>query len=99
LIPGALRPSNDELWWLKKDLILMKPLLKNITARITIIHGTKDRLVPFSNVKFMQLEFENAKKIDVIAINDADHFIPWSHFEIIKKALLNLRINPDIPLR
>jgi hypothetical protein len=22
LIPGALRPSNDELWWLKKDLVI-----------------------------------------------------------------------------
>ncbi len=97
LIPGALRPSNDELWWLKDDLILMKPLLKNITAQVVIIHGTKDSLVPFSNLKFMVLAFENAKKIDTIPIENADHFIPWSHFEIVKKALLGLRFNPGTP--
>ena len=54
IIPGALRPSNDELWWLKKDLFLLKAKLKNITSKVTIIHGTKDPLVPFSNVAFMR---------------------------------------------
>lgn len=28
IIPGALRTSNDELWWLKADLLLLKPQLK-----------------------------------------------------------------------
>jgi pimeloyl-ACP methyl ester carboxylesterase len=37
IIPGALRTSNDELYWLKEDLFLMKPQLKNITSKITII--------------------------------------------------------------
>jgi pimeloyl-ACP methyl ester carboxylesterase len=54
LIPGAMRPANDELWWLKTDLVAMKPFLKNITSDVTIIHGTKDPLVPYSNVFFMQ---------------------------------------------
>lgn len=92
LIPGALRPSNDELWWLKTDLINLKPHLKNIVANVTIIHGTKDRLVPFSNVKFMTLFIENAKKIKIIPIENADHFIPWTHYEIVRDAILNLKI-------
>ena len=46
LIPGALRPSNDELWWLKDDLKIMKPQLHKITSNVIIIHGTKDQLVP-----------------------------------------------------
>ena len=92
LIPGALRPSNDELWWLKNDLIYMKPNLKKIISNVTIIHGTKDRLVPYSNMKFMQREFVNAKTLDTISIKNADHFIPWSHFEIVRNALLKLKI-------
>ncbi len=92
LIPGALRPSNDELWWLKADLQTMKAELKNITANITIIHGTKDQLVPYSNVQFMQTEFSNANHLEVIPIKDANHFIPWTHFEIIRNALLNIRL-------
>ena len=92
LIPGALRPSNDELWWLKKDLVEMKPDLKKITCAVTIIHGTKDQLVPYSNVAFMKKSFVNAKSIDVIAIENANHFIPWEHFEIIRNALDNLKM-------
>ena len=92
LIPGALRPSNDELWWLKRDLYAMQPFLKNITADVTIIHGTKDPLVPYSNVAFMSESFVKARSIDVIAIENANHFIPWEHFEVIQKALLKLKL-------
>ncbi len=91
-IPGAMRPANDELWWLKYDLVLMKPNLKNITCDITIIHGTKDQLVPYSNVAFINATFVNAKSIQTIAIENANHFIPWSHYEIIRDALIGLKL-------
>lgn len=92
LIPGAMRPANDELWWLKQDLVDMEPFLKNITCDVTIIHGTKDRLVPYSNVAFMKRGFVNAKSIHVISIQDADHFIPWNDYKTIQKALLELKL-------
>jgi pimeloyl-ACP methyl ester carboxylesterase len=92
LIPGALRPANDELWWLKKDLIVMKPKLKNINNDVVIIHGTKDQLVPFSNVAFMKKEFVNAKSMNIIAIKEANHFIPWEHYSLIRNALLDLKL-------
>ena len=91
LIPGALRPSNDELWWLKQDLVELEPKLKNITSDVTIIHGTKDVLVPYSNVAFMKKMFVNAKSIDTITIEKANHFIPWSHYEIVRNALLTIQ--------
>lgn len=90
LIPGAFRPSNEELWWLKEDLIDMKFQLHKIKSNVIIIHGTEDSLVPYSNVAFMEKTFINAKKIETISIEKADHFIPWTHYEIIKKSLLNL---------
>ena len=90
LIPGAMRQSNDELWWLKGDLTDMKPQLKNITSKVTIIHGTKDPLVPYSNVDFMKSAFVNAKMIDVIPIENANHFIPWEHFDLIRDVLYKL---------
>ena len=76
LIPGALRPANDELWYLKKDLVELKPKLQNITSKVIIIHGTKDPLVPYSNMAFMKREFVNAKSLETISIKDANHFIP-----------------------
>jgi pimeloyl-ACP methyl ester carboxylesterase len=90
LIPGAFRISNDELWWLKEDLKVMKSQLRKITSNVIIIHGTEDSLVPYSNVAFMEKEFINSKKIVTLPIEKADHFIPWTHYEIIKKSLLNL---------
>ena len=90
IIPGAFRISNDELWWLKEDLVVMKPELHKITSNLIIIHGTEDSLVPYSNVAFMEKEFINSKKIVTLPIEKADHFIPWTHYEIIKKSLLNL---------
>ena len=92
LIPGALRPANDELWWLKKDLVVMKPNLKNITSNVVIIHGTKDPLVPFSNVAFMKKSFVNAKSMQIIPIENANHFIPWEHYKTIRNVLLNFKI-------
>ncbi|RBN50955.1 alpha/beta fold hydrolase [Flavobacterium psychrolimnae] len=91
LIPGALRPSNDELWWLKKDLVDLEPKLKNITSDVTVIHGTKDVLVPYSNMDFIKKSFVNAKSMDTITIEKANHFIPWSHYEIVRNALLNIQ--------
>jgi len=91
LIPGAMRPANDELWLLKQDLVDLKPKLKNIRSEVTIIHGTKDQLVPYSNVDFMKKEFMNAKNMELISIKEANHFIPWTHFETIRNALLNLK--------
>jgi pimeloyl-ACP methyl ester carboxylesterase len=92
LIPGALRPSNDELWFLKSDLTKLKPELKQITSPVTIIHGTKDNLVPYRNVDFMVREFTSAKSIDVLTIENANHFIPWEHYAEIRKVLLDLKI-------
>ena len=90
IIPGALRPANDELWWLKKDLVDLKPKLQNITSKVIIIHGTKDQLVPYSNVAFMRREFINAKSLEIISIKDANHFIPWDHFKEIRDVLYKL---------
>ncbi len=92
LIPGALRPSNDELWFLKQDLVDMKPDLGKIVSDVTIVHGTKDPLVPYRNVGFMRREFVNAKSIDIIAIENANHFIPWEHYAEIRDALLDLKL-------
>ena len=92
LIPGALRPSNDELWWLKKDLVDMKPDLKKITCDVTVIHGTKDPLVPYSNAGFIAKEFTGAKSIDVISLENANHFIPWEHFAEIRDELLKIKL-------
>jgi hypothetical protein len=39
----------------------------------------------------MKKEFKNAKSVEEISIKDADHFIPWSHYEIVRNKLLDLK--------
>ncbi|RZJ64370.1 MAG: alpha/beta hydrolase [Flavobacterium sp.] len=88
LVPGAMRTSNDELTNLKKDLILLQPRIRSISADVVIIHGTEDPLVPFGNVAFLKKEFVNASSMKVIPIEGANHFIPWEHYRLIRDELV-----------
>ncbi len=91
LVPGALQPSNDELYWLKDDLKTMEPNLYKIVCEVVIIHGTLDDLVPYSNVAFLKQTLVNAKSVEVISIKGANHFIPWTHYDTIRNRLLELK--------
>ncbi|MDT0607671.1 alpha/beta fold hydrolase [Croceitalea rosinachiae] len=88
LVPGALKPSNDELWMLKDDLMAMKPELASLSQNVMIIHGAADKLVPYQNVDFMQNEFTNVNSIETISLENERHFIVWDREKLIKKTLL-----------
>lgn len=89
LVPGALKPSNDELWMLKKDLVEMKPELHQLKARTLIIHGTADKLVPYSNVPFMKEHFIKVDSLKVMTLDSVNHFIVWNQERLIKDAILD----------
>lgn len=89
LVPGALKPSNDELWMLKKDLVEMKPELHQLKARTLIIHGTADKLVPYSNVPFMKEHFIKVDSLKVMTLDSVNHFIVWNQEQLIKDAILD----------
>ena len=92
LIPGALRPSNDELWWLKQDLSELRSELHKVVSEVIVIHGTSDKLVPFSNVFFMKTHLVNARSIETVSIENGNHFIPWEEFELIRDKLAAIRL-------
>lgn len=89
-VPGALRPSNEELWYLKKDLTDLSNDLAKITCPVFLLHGTKDVLVPFSNLAYTESKLVNASKKERIVFENENHFIPWTRFKEIKTLLLNL---------
>ncbi len=93
LIPGALRPSNEELWYLKKDLVALKQDFPKIKCPVYILHGQKDQLVPVSNAAYAQKSLINASKVDIHYFPNENHFIPWTQFPFIQKLLLNLDSN------
>ncbi len=91
LVPGAMRPSNEELWYLKKDLTELKPRFTEIKSRVYLVHGDKNQLVPYGNLLFGAKAFTNAKQVDTLTIPGANHFIPWSHYGVIQSVLMRLR--------
>ncbi len=89
-VPGAWRPSNQELWYLKKELKGLDSRLGEITCAVHILHGDKDGLVPVSNAAFIQKKLVNAKSISVTIIPGANHFVSDNHYELVKTVLMQL---------
>lgn len=87
-VPGSLRTSNEELWMLKEDLKELDAKLKDLSQTTYIIHGTADKLVPYSNVPFMEKKFSNARSMHTWTMQDKNHFILWDAQSAISDSLL-----------
>lgn len=93
-LPGAWRPSNEELWHLKKELPGLAAKLSAITCDVIILHGTGDGLVPVSNAAFSKKMLVNARSVSVTIIPGANHFISDNHYELVKAKILEItRLN------
>jgi pimeloyl-ACP methyl ester carboxylesterase len=90
LVPGAFRPSNKELWYLKKDLVQLQPEFANINCPVYFIHGAADTWVPPANIDYAKKLLVNAKSIHELIIPGANHFIPWTKFTQIRDVLLQV---------
>jgi pimeloyl-ACP methyl ester carboxylesterase len=91
LVPGALRPSNEELWYLKTDLKEMAADYEKITCPVYILHGTKDMLVPYSNVAYTQKMLTKTDSVFVTTFEKENHFIVWTREREIVELLLGLK--------
>jgi len=89
-VPGAMRPSNEELWYLKKDLVDLKNDFPKITCPVYFIHGAIDTWVPPGNVEYGKKMLVNSSHVEETLIPGANHFIPWTKFNEIKQVLLKL---------
>lgn len=88
LLPGAFRPSNQELWWFKKSVLQMPDYLTRVTQPCYIVHGTKDPFVPYANAEYARQMLRHAASVQLLALEGANHFIPWQHYEQVKQVLL-----------
>jgi pimeloyl-ACP methyl ester carboxylesterase len=89
LVPGSLRSSNHEILYLKPELEKMIPLWKNIKQPTVVIQGGKDNLVHPANADFAQKMLVNVEKLKIIKIDSMNHFVPWSHPQLIKEAIMS----------
>ncbi len=86
LLPTWAVTSNRELLALEDQLIELEPLLSNIRVPVAIIHGTKDKLVPYANVSYMIEHIDNAP-VRLFKIDAGDHFLPWNAEATIRDAI------------
>jgi pimeloyl-ACP methyl ester carboxylesterase len=89
-VPGAMRPSNEELWYLKKDLVWLRKDFQKITCPVYFIHGAMDTWVPPANVDYGKSLLVNSPRVEETLIPGANHFIPWTKFTEIRAVLLKL---------
>jgi pimeloyl-ACP methyl ester carboxylesterase len=89
-VPGAFRPSNEELWYLKKDLRELRQDFSKVSMPVWFIHGGKDTWVPPGNVDFGKKMLVNNQQVSELMLPTGNHFIPWTHFKEIRDVLLQL---------
>jgi pimeloyl-ACP methyl ester carboxylesterase len=90
LMPGAFKPSNDEIIYFKKDLYHIDTMYAALMMPVTFIHGDTDKFVTVKNVEYGKKKLVNNPNVKVIIIPGGSHFIPWEHFDLIKEHLLTL---------
>lgn len=90
LLPGAFRPSNDELLFFKKDILKLGDELNKIECRVLLIHGKEDRWVPPANINYAEKMLTHAKKVDTLIVEGANHFIPFTHRKEVKAGLISM---------
>jgi pimeloyl-ACP methyl ester carboxylesterase len=87
LLSNTIRNANEELMGLKPQLEILTPMLNQIRAKVVIVHGDKDDLVPIENVSFMKNHLTSAKCIETIVIPGQNHFLPWNSEATVRKAM------------
>lgn len=90
LLPRHIDNSNVEIMALKSELENMAAELEALAIPVTIVHGLRDGLVPPQNVAYLQRRLRQALPLRITLVEDADHFLPWSHLDTLKAALAQL---------
>ncbi len=87
LLPRSIRNANAELMALKPELESLAAMLPRITAKVVIVHGTKDDLVPVANVPFMQARLTGARCVRTVLLEGRNHFLPWNSEAAVRDAI------------
>ncbi|HUR29965.1 MAG TPA: alpha/beta hydrolase [Saprospiraceae bacterium] len=90
LMPTALRVSNEELMSLRRDLRMIDDDWNEVKMPVSLIHGTKDKLVPYGNLPLAKEKLMNSDTVRTLIFEDENHFILWTQTEQIVKELLKL---------
>ncbi len=86
-LPRVIRNANAELMALKPELEQLSQRLPAVSAKVVIVHGTADDLVPVANVAYMQTHLKEARCVRTILLEGQNHFLPWNSEGAVREAL------------
>lgn len=89
-LPGAFKPSNEELLYFKSDVFGLAAEFEKIKCPVVLIHGEKDKWVPVGNTDYALKKLVHAVKVEKVIIPEANHFIPWTKKSEVKAALIKM---------
>jgi pimeloyl-ACP methyl ester carboxylesterase len=98
ILPRSLRASNDEIYKLKPQLQHMIPLWSKVQARTIVIQGMMDDLVHPANAEFAKRMIINAP-VKLVTVDTMTHFVPWTHPQLIRSAVVELANSVPANLR
>ncbi len=86
-IPKDLETCNEEILALKPELEILSSQWMDMTARLTVVQGLEDDLVPPGNADFIQ---EKARHLHpkIIRIPNRNHFLQVYENDLIEKLLV-----------
>ncbi len=87
VIPSFLSNANLELIALRGELDKLAPGLGTVRCPITIVHGTADTNVPYDNVPYMTARFVHSRRLRLIKLDGANHFLPEMHPDALDGAI------------
>tara|TARA_R100000935_G_scaffold56430_2_gene87940 strand:- start:2966 stop:3844 length:879 start_codon:yes stop_codon:yes gene_type:complete len=87
LVPTGYRVAGDEKTIHAQELSKLEMDWAKLKIPITHIHGTKDDIVPFENVKFTKEHFKNIK---IISVPNAGHEISYRRSELVLPLIIEL---------
>lgn len=91
LLPSDAQTSNEELWYLKKDLIGLAKKLPMISCPIDVLHATNDMLVDYRNTDYIKRYCSSAPKVTIISFSSGNHFLPFNRQKEIVRLLNGLQ--------
>ncbi|MEL7087133.1 MAG: alpha/beta hydrolase [Planctomycetota bacterium] len=87
LLPGPMRRANDEIFAAPAETQALADVLDRVTCPVVIVQGQEDVLVPAANADYLLDSLPNAKRVNLILIPGAGHFLPWEHGPTVRRAI------------
>jgi len=90
LVPRAFKVANDEKLSHPDELKKLSHELSKLKTSTIIMHGQKDKLVYFENMKYFYDNTTSIRSIKRDTIADKGHFLPWNSYQKVINQINNL---------